>query len=314
MKLNKPKFWDYKKPNIISYILWPISVIIQIIHFLRSIIQHKKKYSSIKTICIGNIYLGGTGKTSLSLKIQKILEEKKIKTCFIKKYYPNQIDEQKILEKNGKLFTASSRQAAINEAIKQGFQIAIFDDGLQDFSINYDLNFVCFNNINWIGNGFTIPAGPLRENPNNLRKYKNLFLNGNNENLENIKEYILKINPTINIYEGRYVALNTHEFDKNDKYLAFSGIGNHKTFISMLKTNEFDIIKELEFPDHYSYSNDDIKKIISFSKKNNCKIITTEKDYNRLGQNLNKEIKFIKSELEIINEKDFLNNLLKLYE
>ena len=96
MKLNKPKFWDYKKPNITSYILWPISVIIQIIHFLKSIIQRKKKYSSIKTICIGNIYLGGTGKTSLSLKIQKILKEKKIKTCFIKKYYQNQIDEQKI--------------------------------------------------------------------------------------------------------------------------------------------------------------------------------------------------------------------------
>ena len=84
MKLNKPKFWDYKKPNIISYILWPISVIIQIIHFLRSIIQHKKKYSSIKTICIGNIYLGGTGKTSLSLKIQKILEEKKLKHVLLR--------------------------------------------------------------------------------------------------------------------------------------------------------------------------------------------------------------------------------------
>ena len=190
MKLNKPKFWDYKKPNIISYVLWPISVIIRIIQFLRSTIQHKKKYSSIKTICIGNIYLGGNGKTSLSLKIQKILNEKKIKTCFIKKYYPSQIDEQKILEANGKLFKSSNRQTSINEAIKQEYQIAIFDDGLQDFSINYDLSFVCFNNINWIGNGFTIPAGPLRENPNNLRKYKNLFIKGNKEKLENIKEYI----------------------------------------------------------------------------------------------------------------------------
>ena len=84
MKLNKPKFWDYKKPNIISYIFWPISLIIQIIHFLKSIIQHKKEYSSIKTICIGNIYLGGTGKTSLSLKIKKILEEKKLKHVLLK--------------------------------------------------------------------------------------------------------------------------------------------------------------------------------------------------------------------------------------
>ena len=82
----------------------------------------------------------------------------------------------------------------------------------------------------------------------------------------------------------------------------------------MLKINGLDSIEDLEFPDHYSYSNDDIEKIVSFSKKNNCKIITTEKDYNRLGQNLNKEIKFIKSELEIVNEEYFLDNLLKLYE
>ena len=53
---------------------------------------------------MGNIYIGGTGKTSLSIKINKILSEKNIKTCFIKKYYKDQADEQKLLENNGKLF------------------------------------------------------------------------------------------------------------------------------------------------------------------------------------------------------------------
>ena len=311
MKFKKPKFWDYKKPNIISYLLLPISVLLQIAKFIKNVTIKKKKFQSIKTICIGNIYLGGTGKTSLSLKINKILKDK-IKSCFIKKYYSNQIDEQKILEKNGKLFKSKNRSESIKQAINEDFKVAIFDDGLQDPSINYDYNIVCFNTNNWIGNGQTIPSGPLRENIKNLKKYKNVFLNGNKENIENIKKYIHEIDPNINIYQGEYIPLNINEFDKKNKYLVFSGIGNHKTFVSMLKINDINVVKDIEFPDHYKYSTKEIDNIISISKKLDCKIITTEKDYMRL--NNNNEINYIKSELEIINEETFLNNISKIYD
>ena len=311
MKFKKPKFWDYKKPNIISYLLLPISVLVKIAKFIKNVTIKKKKFESIKTICIGNIYLGGTGKTSLSLKINKILKDK-IKSCFVKKYYSNQIDEQKILEKNGKLFKSKNRSESIKQAINEDFKVAIFDDGLQDPSINYDYNIVCFNTNNWIGNGQTIPSGPLRENIKNLKKYKNVFLNGNKENIENIKKYIHEIDPNINIYQGEYIPLNINEFDKKNKYLVFSGIGNHKTFVSMLKINDINVVKDIEFPDHYKYSTKEIDNIISISKKLDCKIITTEKDYMRL--NNNNEINYIKSELEIINEETFLNNISKIYD
>ena len=198
MNFKKPKFWDYKKPNILAYLLIPISYLLKLIRLFK--IKSKIKKTKIKTICIGNIYLGGTGKTSLSIKINEILSKKKIKTCFIKKFYSNQIDEQKLLDSRGKLFTSSKRIEAINIAENEGYDVAILDDGLQDNSINYDLIFVCFNNINWIGNGLTIPAGPLRESINNLKKYKHIFLNGNLENLDDIKRYIYKINPNINFY------------------------------------------------------------------------------------------------------------------
>ena len=59
------------------------------------------------------------------------------------------------------------RLNAINKAEEEGYDTAILDDGLQDKSIYYDITFVCFNNVNWIGNGMTIPSGPLRENINN---------------------------------------------------------------------------------------------------------------------------------------------------
>ena len=100
MKLKKPKFWDYKKPHLYSYLLLPFSIILGLISKIRS--KPKFKNSNIKTICVGNIYIGGTGKTSLAIKIKEILEKKDIKVCFIKKFYPDQIDEQKLLSNNGR--------------------------------------------------------------------------------------------------------------------------------------------------------------------------------------------------------------------
>ena len=312
MKLKKPKFWDYKKPSFFSYILLPLSIVLSLITRIKS--KPKFSNSKIKTICIGNIYIGGTGKTSLAIKIKEILEKNNIKVCFIKKFYSNQSDEQKLLSKNGTLFANSKRNNALNEAIIKGFKVAIFDDGLQDSSIKYDMEIVCFNNLNWIGNGFSLPSGPLRESINNLKFYKNVFLNGNEEALIAIKDQIKKINPNININSGKYIPLNINEFDKNKNYLAFSGIGNHQTFIDMLKNNKLKIVSDLEYPDHYQYSKKDFDEIMINAKKYNANILTTEKDYLRLDSFNRNEIHYIKSSLEISDEINLLNILNNLNE
>jgi len=312
MKLKKPKFWDYKKPSFLSYLLIPFSIILGLIAKIKS--KPKFSNSKIKTICVGNIYIGGTGKTSLTIKIKEILDKNNIKACFIKKFYPNQTDEQKLLSKNGTLFNSLKRITALDEAISKGFEVAIFDDGLQDSSIKYDLEIVCFNNLNWIGNGLTLPSGPLRENISNLKSYENVFLNGNEENLIAIKEQIKKINPSMNINSGKYTPLNISEFDKNQSYLVFSGIGNHKTFIEMLKNNKLKIVSDLEYPDHYQYSKRDFDEIIINAKKYNAHIITTEKDYLRLENFNRNEILYIKSSLNISDEKSLTNTLNKLNE
>ena len=307
MNLKKPDFWTYDKPNFYAYLLSPISILIQILSLLKFTNKTKPK---IKTICIGNIYLGGTGKTSLSLKINEILKNKNIKSCFVKKFYKNQIDEQKILRKNGKLFLSSKRLNALEEAQNENYDIAILDDGLQDRSIIYDKSIVCFNNLNWIGNGMTIPSGPLRENIKNLKKYNNVFLNGNLENLENLKNKLLRINPELIIHVGKYVALNINEFSRKDNYLVFSGIGNHQTFTSMIKNYELNIKKDIEFPDHYKYSIADIDNILKEAKSLDCKILTTEKDFLRLNYKNLSQINFIKSELKILDENKLIKSLL----
>ena len=307
MKFKKPKFWDYDKPNFLALSLWPLSIIYKVIFNLNK--KKKIKINSIKTICVGNIYIGGTGKTSLAIKIKQILDQKNIRGCFIKKQYADQIDEVKLLQNYGKIFVNKKRIEALKQAASENYEVAIFDDGLQDNSIEFDLSFVCFNKLNWIGNGFVIPAGPLREDISNLKFYHHVFLNGNEEKTEIEKNFIKKINPKTIIYESRYRPLNSEDFDKSEKYLVFSGIGNHKTFINMLKKKKFNILSDLEFPDHFYYKESDLNKIFLKAKKLNAKIITTEKDYLRINQSLSKDIKFIKSELEIMNE-DSLTRVL----
>ena len=308
MNLKKPKFWDYKKPNIYAFLLFPLTILTSLSNFF-NLKKNKIKFK-IKTICIGNIYIGGTGKTSLSIKLNKILKERNIKTCFIKKQYIDQVDEQKILKKNGELFISKKRIDAIKQAENANYKVAIIDDGLQDTKINYDIRIVCFNTINWIGNGMILPSGPLRENINNLKKYEHIFLNGNSEELESHKKFLTNINPNVNIHIGIYEITNVKEFNLNDKFLIFSGIGNHKTFVEMIKKYGFEVLKDIEFPDHYNYTDVDLNKIVDEAKKLNCKIITTEKDYFRLEDKNLIEIKFIKSELKLINEENLLKFII----
>ena len=308
MNLKKPKFWDFKKPNLIAYILLPFAFLLQ---NLNNILRRNNPYKfKIKTVCVGNIYIGGTGKTSLSIQLNKILSKRNIKTCFVKKFYIDQTDEQKLLEKEGKLFLAKTRFEAIQKAEKENYEFAILDDGLQDPSIKYDFNLVCFNTLNWKGNGLTIPAGPLRESINNLKNYNHVFLNGNLENIDYLKDEIQKINSEIKIHIGKYEPINLREVNKNEKYFVFSGIGNHKTFIKMLHNYGLDIIESIEFPDHYDYKNNDIEKIISKAKKLSAKILTTKKDYLRLNKKYLEQIKFIEVELKIIDENKIIKTIL----
>jgi len=308
MKLKKPNFWDLKSPNIYSIILNPISILVNIL----SKISFKKKYYSNKilTICVGNIYLGGTGKTSLSIKIYNLLKRKGLKVCFIKKFHQNQGDERSLLSKKGFLISKKTRKDSLIEAIDRKFKIAIFDDGLQDKTIEYDKKIVCFNNKNWIGNGKTIPSGPLRENINSIKNYDYVFLNGNLENLKIIKKFIKKISNNLKINVGEYVPDNIKKYKKNKKYIAFSGIGNHSTFISMLKKYNIKIIKDFEYPDHYDYSKKDIKQLISLSKKLHCQLLTTEKDIERLKNKTNYKFQVVKIDLRLKNEKKFINEVL----
>jgi len=303
MYLKKPDFWD-RKDSLLAYLLVPFTIITILYNFLgfkRKIYISKK----IKTICIGNIYLGGTGKTPTTIKLYDLLKKNK-KVVTAKKYYPNQRDEEILLKRKSNFVTAKNRKEIIKKAIKKKIDLVLFDDGLQDRQINYDIKLVCFDAENGIGNGFLIPAGPLREKLNILKNYDAILIKKYKKNANLLVKLFKKYNSKIKIFFTEYRITNLNIIDKSKKFLIFSGIGNPKDFESILIKNNIKIIERIIFPDHYFYSAKDLKNIINKAKKLNVNILTTEKDFTKIPKKFNKYIKFIKIDLIIKKEKNFL--------
>ena len=299
MQIRKPLFWNEK--NIISFLLYPLTLITFLINFVKKF-SNKKKYN-LKTICVGNIYIGGTGKTPLTIEINKILK-KKFKTIFIKKKYFNQLDEQNILKSNGKLICYNDRNLCLEVAKSKKYNLAILDDGLQDKSISYDISIACFNSSSGIGNGFLLPAGPLRENISILNSYDAIFLNGENKN-KKLYSNLKKICPKTKVYNANYYPLNIKKFNLKENFLVFCGIGNPDEFLKTLKKYKFKIKEKFIFPDHFNFSNEQINKIKQVAKIKKLDIITTEKDYLRLNKKNRKDIKFLKVILKIQDVQNF---------
>ena len=301
MNLLKPKFWDKQHLTIQSIVLYPFTYILDLRNLITFFIK-PKKYSNIKTICVGNIYLGGTGKTPLTDAIAKIFKNK-LKTVIIKKGYPSHLDEIKLLKKNNKVFFNKNREKSLQDAIAKKFELAIFDDGLQDKKLKYNLNLVCFSSLSLAGNQMRLPAGPLRERLDNLKKYDAVFINGTNINKKFLKK-IKIINPNISIFNGEYISTNYIKFKKNN-YLTFSGIGNPISFKNTLHKYRIKNELNLTFPDHYNYSELEIKKIKDIAKSKKLKILTTEKDFYRIPIKLRKNVNFLKINLKIKKLKQF---------
>lgn len=307
MNLNKPKFWDKKKITIFSVLLYPLSIIVIIFNFLKSF--KKGKNFNLPIICVGNIYLGGTGKTPISIKIFDIFKNFGKKPAFVKKFYPYLKDEINLLEKKGKVFTHKSRKVSLMNLQDEGFDVAIMDDGFQDLSIKKDLSIVCFNENQWVGNGFVIPSGPLREKITSLKRAECVMINGNYNKLYD--EYLLSFNNKLKIIYYKYKLVFSHEgVSKN--VIAFSGIGNPSNFFLSLKENNFNIINKYSFPDHYEFNDKELNNLILEAKQKNAQLLTTEKDYYRINEKFKLKINFVNVEIQLADRSN-LEHLFKKF-
>ena len=309
IKINKPKFWD-KQIGFLSILFFPLSLVFLFLIFLKKKIIKEKKFK-FPIICIGNIYTGGTGKTPASVFLAKELSRMGKKPVIVRKYYKHHNDEYHLIKNHFKnLIVTKNRLIGLKEVEDSDFDIAILDDGLQDYNIKKNQKIVCFNSNQLDGNGLVLPAGPLRETLYTLKNVDIVLING--DKVQDFENKILNINKKIEIFYSSYKPTNLEEF-KNKKLLAIAGIGNPENFFQTIKKNNLDISKKIIFPDHYEFSRNEIQNIVDEAKSNNYQIIMTEKDYFKVNKYKLETVNYLKVTLEINEKEKFLSKVKSSY-
>ena len=310
VKIFKPKFWDKGKFNFFSLILFPFSLVTLLVVYFKKHFIIKRKFK-IPIICIGNIYIGGTGKTPTSILLAQEITKLGFRTAILRKLYKNHYDEYNQIKSSfSNLIVNKNRVKGLAELANNNYDFAILDDGLQDYRIKKDLSIVCFNSNQLIGNGLVIPAGPLRESLNAITNADLVLINGDKD--EQFEKKLLKINRKLKILYSYYKPTNIEEF-KNHNLLALAGIANPENLFKLLKKNNLIIREKLIFPDHYKFDKKEIQNIIEKAERNNLKIVMTEKDFFKVNNFNLDNINYLKVSLEIPNKKDIINEINKLY-
>ena len=309
IKIDKPKFWD-KEIGLISILFFPLTLIVIFFTSLKKKITKTQGFK-IPIICVGNIYLGGTGKTPTSILLAKELSKLGKKPLILRKYYKNHNDEYRLIKNYFKnLIISKNRIEGLKDAEKSNFDMVILDDGLQDYKIKKNLNIVCFNSNQLIGNGMVLPSGPLRENLSILKNIEIVIINGKkNINFEN---KILNINKKLEIFYSFYKPINLDQF-KNKKLLALAAIGNPENFFQLVEKNNLKIFKKKIFPDHYQFSKAEMQNILREAEMKNYQVIMTEKDYYKINHYKLKKINYLRVSLEIYNKEKLFKKINSLY-
>ncbi len=308
MRLIKPQFWK-KKNNFISILLIPFSIFVLILVKIKILLSKPKKFK-IPILCVGNIFLGGTGKTPTSIYIVNELKKLNKNPVIIRKYYKDHADEHLMIKHASKTLIVDHKRAKAIQIAESKYDLVVMDDGFQDHSIKKDLNILCFNSKQLAGNGYVIPAGPLRENLSAVKRAHIILING--EKSENFEKKMKKINNDIKIYYSKYIIKNIFDFQNKDIY-AFAGIGNPENFFNVLTSNNLNLKKTFVFPDHYEFTKNELIKILEEAIKNNCELVTTEKDFFRIEKFGIKKIKCCKVTLELIEHQKFISDIKRLY-
>ncbi len=294
--MKTPWWFMYKTP--LAIMLLPVSFIYSISSRIVQKMRARTAYKSRRPIiCVGNIMAGGVGKTPIVRALAKYLNAPVVMRGYKKSAATgNAGDEALMLSRSGIQVHTGNRIANLkilnNDA--NGDAPIIMDDGFQNTSIIKDISILVFDSGIGVGNGFVLPAGPLRQGTRAI-KHADAVIIIRNQNMGMKK---IKIPANIPVFYADNKTISP--YDENQKLVAFAGIGYPKKFFKSLKN----VVATRAFADHYDYAADDIKKLCELAMVNGAKLITTEKDWVRLPENVKSEIQYAK--LETVIEPAFL--------
>ncbi|MCD9188751.1 MAG: tetraacyldisaccharide 4'-kinase [Pyrinomonadaceae bacterium] len=268
-----------------------------------------------KTVSVGNITVGGTGKTPLVALVAEILAEKGEKVCILSRGYGRKNPKSRVLVSDGEkvlveaafagdepfelanklrgkavVISDANRVSAAKFAVEKfGVSAFVLDDAFQHQKAKRDLNIVCVDATNPFGNGKILPFGILREPLENLKRADAVVITRANlsNKVEDLKIEIAKYtncpvfisnNKISNLTDLKNFPAKTKSQIPNPKsqiVFAFCALGNPDNFFEQLKSENFNLVSAQKFPDHHFYTRKDIAEIENSAKKSGAQILLT---------------------------------------
>jgi tetraacyldisaccharide 4'-kinase len=324
MLLKTPKFWS--KKNIISVALLPLSFVYYLVTLFY---KHSDKPLKISkpVICVGNFTAGGSGKTPIAIAIGKLLKEiyiddSEFNFVYLSSGYKGKGvdfislrqgdysaglvgDEPLLLNEIAPTFVSKNRLFAAKRIDKMGeVKAIVLDDGMQNKSLEKDLVIAVVDGKLAFGNGFLIPAGPMRQTLRKGLKIADFVIV-----IGKATEKTLKKLSSKKIIMSEIKPINIEKF-LGQKLVAFCGLGYPQKFFSFAESQGLEIICKKSFPDHYRYQKQDLEKLYKIAKDKGAKLITTKKDWIKFPTIFKEKIDYLDIELEFL-DKEFITNELK---
>jgi len=299
-------FW--KKKGLLNYLCLPLSCLYLIGFHIKFLFASPKKVNA-KVICIGNITVGGAGKTPFCIALAKSLIKKGKKVAFISRGYKGSLssckkavrinkkhsyfevgDEPLLLTEIAPTYICKNRYKAAKLAVKDGADTIIMDDGLQNFTLQQDEKILIIDSNYGLGNNLTLPAGPLRESLcHALNRVTNIYVLG-----DRVPNCLKKYKPIL----CKYVVEDAKSY-KGQEYVTMCGIANPDKFHATLKSLKVKTFKNFNFPDHFQYTSKDLAVVITEATKNKCKILTTTKDFLKIPHDMRAAFQALKISIKL---------------
>ncbi|MBS4773601.1 MAG: tetraacyldisaccharide 4'-kinase [Proteobacteria bacterium] len=297
-----PTHW--KSINFTSILMWPLGCLYGLATALRIAFVHPQKVNA-KVICVGNLTAGGTGKTPVAVALAKLLAKYGRTPFFITRGYGGKLqdivvdaakhsarevgDEPLLLARQAPVVVNRRRYDGARKAVSLGADTIVMDDGFQNPSLYKDLSLLVIDGEFGLGNGFCIPAGPLREFVScGLRRAQAVIIVGPDKH---------HLSQTFDCPVFHAAITPSCPQITNPRTIAFAGIGRPQKFYQSLRECGFEIIKTVDFPDHHFYREAELNELIGEARKNNADIYTTSKDYVKIPAHLRSCFKVLEIEI-----------------
>lgn len=319
--MRAPKFWTKDKSIWIS-LLKPASFFYA--YLTKRRVRKPGYKSSLPVICVGNIFVGGVGKTPVSLALGKLLHQHELKFCYLNNGYKAEKkdvivdsrvhsaldvgDEALLLNEIAPTIVGSDRSKGAKKAEKYGAQALIMDDGFQNPTLKKDFSFVVVDGKKGFGNGYVLPSGPLREPAlEGLKRANAIILAG--EDTWGVRFYLQRNKVDLPVITGHFQLDETVvSLFSGKQVFAFAGLGNPQKFYQSLIAAGIDVRETADFPDHYHYTRFDIEDLKRKAKT--LPILTTEKDGVKLSKDMRQNI-FVMPGQFVFDDPEAVWNLLK---